>query len=169
LYTLGLHLAAQRGTMADEERRALLAELLAMPQRIEGALGSAMQAEAIARRCVDVSHLLFIGRGVGYPTALEGALKLKEISYIHAEGYPAGELKHGPIALVEPEMLMIALAPKSRTYDKVLSNVQEVKARRARVLAIATEGDAEIGEHVDEVIYAPEVPEVLSPMVNVIP
>ena len=106
---------------------------------------------------------------MGYPTALEGALKLKEISYIHAEGYPAGELKHGPIALVEPGMSMLALVTQSKTYDKVVTNVQEVKARQARVVAIATEGDAAIDQHADEVIFVPPVPELCSPMVNVIP
>src|SRR5581483_9532639 len=119
--------------------------------------------------CRDVEHLLFIGRGVGYPCALEGALKLKEISYIHAEGYPAGELKHGPIALIEPETLVFALANQSLTYDKLVANVQEVKARHARVVAIATEGDEEISHHADEVIYVKAVPELLSPMVNIVP
>ncbi len=169
LYTMGLHLARRRGRLSEAARRELLAALASMPARIECALGCTEQAQRIAAACVNVDHLLFIGRGVGYPTALEGALKLKEISYIHAEGYPAGELKHGPIALVEPGMLMLALATRSRTYEKVVANVQEVKARQARVVAIATEGDEEIARHADEVIYVPAAPELLSPMVNVIP
>jgi glucosamine--fructose-6-phosphate aminotransferase (isomerizing) len=169
LFAMGLHLAAQRGRLAAADREELLIALTSMPTRIQRALACPAQAQRIAAACVNVDHLLFIGRGVGYPTALEGALKLKEISYIHAEGYPAGELKHGPIALVEPGMLMLALATRSRTYDKVVANVQEVKARQARVVAIATEGDAEIARHADEVIYVPAAPELLSPLVNVIP
>jgi glucosamine--fructose-6-phosphate aminotransferase (isomerizing) len=169
LYTIGLHLAAQRSRLAAADRRMLLDALTAMPERIQAALACPAPAQRIAAACVNVDHLLFIGRGVGYPTALEGALKLKEISYIHAEGYPAGELKHGPIALVEPGMLMLALATQSRTYDKVVGNVQEVKARDARVVAIATEGDREIAEHADDVIYVPATPELLSPMINVVP
>jgi glutamine---fructose-6-phosphate transaminase (isomerizing) len=155
--------------LAAADRRMLLDALTAMPERIQAALACPAPAQRIAAACVNVDHLLFIGRGVGYPTALEGALKLKEISYIHAEGYPAGELKHGPIALVEPGMLMLALATQSRTYDKVVGNVQEVKARDARVVAIATEGDREIAEHADDVIYVPAAPELLSPMINVVP
>ncbi len=169
LYAMGLHLAPRRGRLLAGEREELLAALSSMPERIGEALACPTPAQRIAAACVNVDHLLFIGRGVGYPTALEGALKLKEISYIHAEGYPAGELKHGPIALVEPGMLMLALATRSRTYDKVVANVQEVKAREARVVAIATEGDLEIARHADEVIYVPPAPELLSPMVNVIP
>jgi glucosamine--fructose-6-phosphate aminotransferase (isomerizing) len=169
LYAMGLHLAAHRGTLTLERRRELGAALEAMPERIHEALRCHQDARRLAAACVDARHLLFLGRGVGYPTALEGALKLKEISYIHAEGYPAGELKHGPIALVEPGMAIVALATESRTYEKVISNVQEVKARHARVVAIATEGDEEIARHTDDVIYVPAVPEVFSPMVNAIP
>jgi glucosamine--fructose-6-phosphate aminotransferase (isomerizing) len=169
LFAMGLHFSLQRGRLSQPQREELLAALESMPERIEAALECLPQAQRIAAACVNVDHLLFIGRGVGYPTALEGALKLKEISYIHAEGYPAGELKHGPIALVEPGMLMLALATQSRTYDKVVTNVQEVKARQARVVAIATEGDEAIASHADEVIYVPAAPELLSPMVNVVP
>jgi glutamine---fructose-6-phosphate transaminase (isomerizing) len=169
LYTMGLHFSVQRGPLAQGQREELLAALESMPERIEAALDCLPQAQRIAAACVNVDHLLFIGRGVGYPTALEGALKLKEISYIHAEGYPAGELKHGPIALIEPGMLMLALATQSRTYEKVVTNVQEVKARQARVVAIATVGDEAIATLADEVIYVPAAPELFSPMVNVVP
>jgi glucosamine--fructose-6-phosphate aminotransferase (isomerizing) len=169
LFAAGLHLARRRPSLSPPERRELLSALAGIPERIQAALSCPTAAQRIAAACVNVDHLLFIGRGVGYPAALEGALKLKEISYIHAEGYPAGELKHGPIALVEPGMLMLALATESHTYDKVVANVQEVKARDARVVAIATEGDTEIAQHADEVIYVPAAPELLSPMVNVIP
>jgi glucosamine--fructose-6-phosphate aminotransferase (isomerizing) len=169
LYTMGLHFAGARDTLPGGTRAEMLAALQTMPELIARALERPEPAQRIAAACVNVDHLLFIGRGVGYPTALEGALKLKEISYIHAEGYPAGELKHGPIALIEPGTFMLALASRSRTYDKVITNVQEVKARQARVVAIATEGDEEIDCHADEVIYVPAAPELLSPMVNVIP
>ncbi|MGI5837426.1 MAG: glutamine--fructose-6-phosphate transaminase (isomerizing), partial [Chloroflexota bacterium] len=169
LMMLGIHVARARGAMGPEEAEAFLAELARVPDAIEKALGTADEAARCADTVANVAHLLFIGRGVGYPTAMEGALKLKEISYIHAEGYPAGELKHGPIALLEPSMPVLAVATKSSTYEKMVSNIQEVKARGARVIAIATEGDEEIRQHVDEVIYVPEVPELLSPFVNVIP
>jgi glutamine---fructose-6-phosphate transaminase (isomerizing) len=112
---------------------------------------------------------MFIGRGAGYPVAAEGALKLKEISYVHAEAYPAGELKHGPIALLDPKTPLVAIATRSRTYDKVISNVEEVRAREARVLAIATEGDAEIARHADDVYYVPDAPEALAPLLAIIP
>jgi glutamine---fructose-6-phosphate transaminase (isomerizing) len=112
---------------------------------------------------------MFIGRGYGFPLALEGALKLKEISYIHAEAYPAGELKHGPIALLDERVPLVAMALSSRTYDKVVSNVQEVRARGARVIALATEGDTNITRHAEEVIYLPDAPEMLSPLLAVIP
>ncbi|MGH2547449.1 MAG: SIS domain-containing protein, partial [Actinomycetota bacterium] len=112
---------------------------------------------------------LFIGRHTGYPAALEGALKLKEISYIHAEGYPAGELKHGPIALVEPGMPVVAVATECHVYPKVLSNIQEVKARGADVIAVATEGNAEIRQYADHVLEVPRTPELLSPVVVSVP
>jgi glucosamine--fructose-6-phosphate aminotransferase (isomerizing) len=115
------------------------------------------------------AHCLFLGRGYNYPVALEGALKLKEISYIHAEGYPAGEMKHGPIALIDSEMPVVVIAVQDRVYEKVLSNLQEVKARRGQVIAIATEGDARVAALADEVLYVPAVPEPLYPLLTVLP
>ena len=112
---------------------------------------------------------MFIGRGVGYPVALEGALKLKEISYVHAEGYPAGELKHGPIALLDPDTPLIAIATEGKTYDKVVSNIQEVRARDARVIAVATTGDRGISRHAEDVLRVPATPELLSPLLSIIP
>ena len=109
--------------------------------------------------------MLFIGRHTGYPAALEGALKLKELSYVHAEGYPAGELKHGPIALVEEGVPVVAVATECHVYPKVLSNIQEVRARGARVIAIASEGDEEISRHADHVLFVPRVPELFAPVV----
>ncbi|GAC1631238.1 MAG: hypothetical protein NVS4B11_31430 [Ktedonobacteraceae bacterium] len=116
-----------------------------------------------------VSSMIFIGRGVGYPTALEGALKLKEISYIHAEGFPAGELKHGSIALLDPDVPLIAVATASHVYEKVVSNMQEVRARDARIIAVATEGDEKIRQHADDVMYVPATLEMLSPLLASVP
>ncbi|MCL4369340.1 MAG: glutamine--fructose-6-phosphate transaminase (isomerizing) [Chloroflexi bacterium] len=169
LMLLGVHIARVRGTMSSEEAEAVVAQLASAPEAIEQALKTNDEAARIAYSVANVAHLLFLGRGVGYPTAMEGALKLKEISYIHAEGYPAGELKHGPIALLDPSMPILAVATQSRTYEKMVSNIQEVKARGARVIAIASEGDEEIRQHVDELIYVPRVPELISPFVNVVP
>ena len=169
LMLLGVHAARSRGTMSAEEAAVVVGQLASTPDAIEQALKTNDEAARIAYSVANVAHLLFLGRGVGYPTAMEGALKLKEISYIHAEGYPAGELKHGPIALLDPSMPVLAVATQSRTYEKMVSNIQEVKARGARVIAIASEGDEDIRQHVDEVIYVPSVPELISPFVNVIP
>jgi glucosamine--fructose-6-phosphate aminotransferase (isomerizing) len=110
-----------------------------------------------------------MGRNLSYPTALEGALKLKEISYIHAEGYPAGELKHGPIAMLDATIPVLAIVPESDTYDKTVSNIQEVRARQAEVVAVATEGDEEIGHHAGDIFYIPRSPEELRPVLAVIP
>jgi len=169
LMLLGVHMARARGTISREKADEIVGVLASTPDAIQRALQTNDEAARIAYSVANVAHLLFLGRGVGYPTALEGALKLKEISYIHAEGYPAGELKHGPIALLDQSMPILAVATRSRTYEKMVSNIQEVKARGARVIAIASEGDEEIRQHVDEVIYVPEVPELISPFVNVVP
>jgi glucosamine--fructose-6-phosphate aminotransferase (isomerizing) len=112
---------------------------------------------------------LFLGRGIGVPVAMEGALKLKEISYIHAEAYPAGEMKHGPIALITPDVPVVVVCTASDTYDKVVSNVQEVRARGAEVIAVATVGDHDIAKHAEHVLYVPETPELLSPILAVVP
>ncbi|MHB1159710.1 MAG: glutamine--fructose-6-phosphate transaminase (isomerizing) [Chloroflexota bacterium] len=169
LMLLGLHIARTRGSIGQADAERVVAELVRTPELIEKALETNDEAARIAYSVANVAHLLFLGRGVGYPTAMEGALKLKEISYIHAEGYPAGELKHGPIALLDPSMPILAVATQSRTYEKMVSNIQEVKARGARVIAIASEGDEDIWQHVDEVVYVPRVPELISPFVNVVP
>ena len=169
LMLLGIHIAAATGRIGRDEARKLMDELSQAPEAVERALRAPKEPARLADSVANVAHLLFLGRGFGYPTAMEGALKLKEISYIHAEGYPAGELKHGPIALLDPSMPVLAVATEGRTYEKMVSNIQEVKARGARVIAIASEGDEEIGSHVDEVIYVPRVPEWISPFVNVIP
>jgi len=131
--------------------------------------GRISSIEPLAKRMAHCSSMMFIGRGVGYPTALEGALKLKEISYIHAEGLPAGELKHGSIALLDPDTPLIAVATASRVYEKVVSNMQEVRARDARVIVVATEGDESIRQHADDVLYVPATIEALSPLLAIIP
>lgn len=169
LMLLGIHVARAAGVMTAADASAVAVQLGRVPEAIRKALDTAEEASRIAYSVANVAHLLFIGRGVGFPTAMEGALKLKEISYIHAEGYPAGELKHGPMSLLDASMPLLAVATESRTYDKMVSNIQEVKARGARVIAIASEGDDEIQQHADEVIYVPRVPELISPFINVIP
>jgi glucosamine--fructose-6-phosphate aminotransferase (isomerizing) len=136
-----------------------------LPEGVERTIGLGDQALEIARRIQGARDVLFIGRHTGYPAALEGALKLKEISYIHAEGYPAGELKHGPIALIEPGVPVVAVATQCHVYPKMLSNIQEVRARGADVIAVASEGDEEIGSYANDVLFVPRVPELLAPVV----
>jgi glucosamine--fructose-6-phosphate aminotransferase (isomerizing) len=169
LYLLGLWLACETSRLAAGQVLEMTDALSALPQCITDVLKTDAEAARIAELYAHVDRLLFLGRGVGYPTALEGALKLKEISYIHAEGYPAGELKHGPLALVEEGSLVIVLATRSATLDKVLSNVEEVRARGGHIIAIASEGDDRVDSHADEIIRVPLLPEVLAPVVNVIP
>jgi glucosamine--fructose-6-phosphate aminotransferase (isomerizing) len=145
---------------------AMLALSLGRRRRVSEADGEVL---AIARQYVDHRNFLYLGRGLNFPVALEGALKLKEISYIHAEGYPAAEMKHGPIALIDDDMPVVFIAIRDGTYEKILSNIAEVRARRGRVIAVATEGDREIIERVDHVIYVPETHPMLSPLLTVIP
>jgi glucosamine--fructose-6-phosphate aminotransferase (isomerizing) len=144
-------------------------QLQQLPEQVEEALALDEQVRGLAERYQDARDVLFIGRHTGYPVALEGALKLKEISYIHAEGYPAGELKHGPIALIEPGVPVVAVATECHVYPKVLSNIQEVKARGAEVIAVATEGDSGIASLADHVLYVPRTHELLSPVVVTVP
>jgi glutamine---fructose-6-phosphate transaminase (isomerizing) len=166
---LALYLAQVRKTMFPEEIGEVVERILQLPGQVRRTLELDQQVQAIAERYHQARDVLFIGRHTGYPAALEGALKLKEISYIHAEGYPAGELKHGPIALIEPGMPVVAVATECHVYPKMLSNIQEVKARGAEVIAIATEGDERIGNLVDHVIHVPSTPELLSPVVVSVP
>ncbi len=173
LYMLGLYLAQQRGRMASEEVGTVLEALEHIPNQIQHILDSATSPddviEPLAKQLSHCSSMMFIGRGVGFPTALEGALKLKEISYIHAEGLPAGELKHGSIALLDPDTPLIAVATASHVYEKVVSNMQEVRARDARVVVVATEGDENIRKYADDVLYVPATIEQLSPLLAIIP
>jgi glucosamine--fructose-6-phosphate aminotransferase (isomerizing) len=166
---LALYLAQVRRTMFPEELGSIVDRMLELPAQVRRALDLDGQVREIAQRYHGARDFLFIGRHTGFPAALEGALKLKEISYIHAEGYPAGELKHGPIALVEEGVPVVAVATECHVYPKIVSNIQEVKARGAEVIAVATEGNREIGRFADHVIEVPRTPELLSPVVVSVP
>ena len=173
LYLLALWLGQERGIVKPEQAQQLLLALEHIPDQVQQVLDSASSAadviSPLARRISHCSSMIFIGRVVCYPTALEGALKLKEISYIHAEGFPAGELKHGSIALLDPDTPLIGVATASHVYEKVVSNIQEVRARDARVIVVATEGDESIRQHADDVLYVPKTLEVFSPLLISIP
>jgi glucosamine--fructose-6-phosphate aminotransferase (isomerizing) len=147
----------------------MIRDLRALPDLVRQTLHCHDAVKRIAERYCHVSNFLYLGRQYHYPVALEGALKLKEISYIHAEGYPAAEMKHGPIALVDEETPSVFLMPRGPIFDKVMSNLEEVKARRGPVIAVACEGDEEVAARADEIIYVPEVPEYLQPIVSVVP
>ncbi len=169
LELLALFLAERRGTIEEAQRRELLRSFEVLPDLVEGALGTENQVMRLAQKLYEHRSCFFFGRGFGYPAALEGALKLKEVSYLHAEGYAAGELKHGPIAMLDPEIPVIAIATKSPTHEKVVSNIQEVRARKAPVVAVANEGDTDTAEQADEVIYVPNAPEALTPILAIVP
>ena len=170
LVILAAAIAKIRGTLAEDEEAELGAALRALPSAAARALATAAEtAPELARRYVNSRGFMFVGRGATYPAALEGALKLKEISYVHAEGYAAGELKHGPISLLDAECPLVAVATRSSVYDKLISNVMEGRARDARVIAVATEGDADITRSADDVCWVPDTHETLSPVLAVIP
>jgi glucosamine--fructose-6-phosphate aminotransferase (isomerizing) len=168
-YILAMYLAQVRGSMFPEEIAEVLTRMGELPRKVERAIGLDAQIRELAARFHREHDWLFVGRHTGYPAALEGALKLKEISYVHAEGYPAGELKHGPIALVEEGVPVVAVATTCHVYPKMLSNIQEVRARGAEVIAVATEGDTQIREVAQHVLEVPETPELLSPVVVTVP
>ena len=172
LHLFALYLAQLRGSLAAETIRPLIAELLHLPELIEQAVKASQATEKVAERFYSRTDFLFLGRGINYPIALEGALKLKEISYIHAEGYPAGEMKHGPIALIDERMAVVALAPADHVFDKMLGTVQEAKARGGLVIAITTEGDprmAEVLDADDMILPMPASGALLTPIVMTIP
>jgi glucosamine--fructose-6-phosphate aminotransferase (isomerizing) len=173
LALLALHLGRLRETLSVDECRALLESLARVPQLMERALMASGRLDLLARSVASARDFLYLGRGINYPIALEGALKMKEISYIHAEGYPAGEMKHGPIALIDETMPVVVLCPQGRTYEKMLSNIQEVKARGGRVIAVVAEGDTQVravlDPQTDLVFDVPPVEEVWSPLLMVIP
>jgi glucosamine--fructose-6-phosphate aminotransferase (isomerizing) len=172
LALLALHLGRLRGTLTTEGCRAHLESLARVPHLMEQTLGCEAEVETLARGFLKATDFLYLGRGVNYPIALEGALKLKEISYIHAEGYPAGEMKHGPIALIDEQMPVVAVCPQGRVYEKMLSNVQEVKARGGRVVAVVQTGDEHARRILDEgdaVIETAPIDELWSPLLMVVP
>ncbi|MCX5894635.1 MAG: glutamine--fructose-6-phosphate transaminase (isomerizing) [Proteobacteria bacterium] len=169
IFLVALYLGKLRGEITDERSRQLLQDLVRLPHLMERVLDRDGEIEKVARVYADARDFLFLGRGINYPIALEGALKLKEISYIHAEGYPAGEMKHGPIALIDEDMPVVVVAPRNSTYEKVMSNIEEVKSRNGRTIALATEGDSEIEKKVNHVIFIPETNPLLTPLLTVIP
>lgn len=169
LILMALSIAQKRGTITTQRLRELLIELETIPGKVEKTLESNDYIKTIAAQIKDTHNALYLGRGYGFPIALEGALKLKEISYIHAEGYPAAEMKHGPIALIDEEMPVVVIATQHSNYEKVISNIQEVRARKGKVIAIATKGDEHIKEQADHVIYIPECEEAMLPLLATIP
>jgi glucosamine--fructose-6-phosphate aminotransferase (isomerizing) len=166
---MALSLGRKRGTLSEKDFRRLILELETLPKKVEETLKLDAQSKEIASVYKDVPNCLFLGRGINFPVALEGALKLKEISYIHAEGYPAAEMKHGPIALIDEDMPTVVIATKTEHYEKVVSNIQEIKAREGKIIAIVNEGDVEVTGIADHVIEVPEVDERLSPLLTTIP
>jgi len=149
--------------------RDFIHEMKQLPERIQRILDKDAEIKKLAEKFAENRNFLYLGRGYNYPVALEGALKLKEISYIHAEGYPAAEMKHGPIALIDKDMPVVFIATRDRAYEKVLGNIEEVRARSGRVIAIATEGDEDIRSKVDHVIHIPQTIPCLTPILSVIP
>jgi glucosamine--fructose-6-phosphate aminotransferase (isomerizing) len=168
LLLLALHLGRQRG-LSLQRGQELVYELALLPELIDRVLELEPATEALARDYVDSANFLYLGRGVSFPVALEGALKLKEISYIHAEGYPAAEMKHGPIALIDENMPVVFVAPNDHVYQKVLCNMQEVKARGGRIIALTTEGNGDLTDLVDHQLRVPKTSSLLSPIITSIP
>jgi glucosamine--fructose-6-phosphate aminotransferase (isomerizing) len=164
-----VYLGRRSGALAPERAHQILTELLAIPQKMVDVVGQAAQLQVMARRYGHAKGFLFLGRGNQYPIALEGALKLKEISYIHAEGYAAGEMKHGPIALIDEHLPVVVLVPRGPNYDKAISNLAECKAREGKVLAIASRGDVEIGQNADDVVLIPDTIPELQPILTCVP
>lgn len=169
LSMLALALAKEKGTISDDEYARLIDELSGIPEKMEKVLEQDEKIKELAQKYAKVHNMLYLGRGVNYPVALEGSLKLKEISYIHAEGYPAAEMKHGPIALVDEDMPVVFIATHYGLYEKIVSNMQEVIARKGRILAIVTEGDKTVKNMVEDVVEVPEVSNCFSPLLTVLP
>jgi len=170
LSLIALKLGKHNGNLGNAEFMSLIAELDAIPKKIEDVLGTTHElVQNIAKDFVSATNFLYLGRGYNYPAALEGALKLKEISYIHAEGYPAAEMKHGPIALIDENMPIVIIAPKKGHYDKIVSNVQEIKARKGKIIAVVNKGDTQVSAMADYVIEIPETSECFSPIVASVP
>jgi glucosamine--fructose-6-phosphate aminotransferase (isomerizing) len=169
LALMALTLAKKKGSISESRYRALSLELNNIPNIVEEVLKTNAAVEYISEIYKDARNFLYLGRGINFPVALEGALKLKEISYIHAEGYPAAEMKHGPIALIDADMPVVAIATKKNSYEKVVSNIQEVKARNGKIIAVVTKGDTAVKEIADHVIEIPDVDDFFDPLITVIP
>jgi len=169
LALLAIHLGRRNGALAGVAATELVSELLNIPHKMSETLKECGDLKGLARKYKNARDFLFLGRGTNYPIALEGALKLKEISYIHAEGYAAGEMKHGPIALIDDGLPVVVIAPRGRGYDKVLSNLAEVRAREGHVIAVATQGDTAILQQCEDVLWVPDAPSLLQPMLTVLP
>lgn len=169
LTMFALLIGKSKGTLSEEAYKNLIKEMSLIPQKVEKALQLNEQVEYISQIYKDATNAIYLGRGHNFPVALEGALKLKEISYIHAEGYPAAEMKHGPIALIDEEMPVVFIATQDGSYEKIVSNIQEVKARKGQVIAIVTEGDTQIAEMADHVLEVPKADQQLMPLISVIP
>jgi glucosamine--fructose-6-phosphate aminotransferase (isomerizing) len=169
LTMIALKIAQAKGSISHSRYVHLLNELHAIPEKVSTVLQSADHIQAVAERYKDARDFLFLGRGYNFPVALEGALKLKEISYIHAEGYPAAEMKHGPIALVDEQLPVVFVATKDAYHEKIVSNIQEIKARKGMVIATITEGDEVIPKMANDVMFVPPADELMAPMLSVIP
>jgi len=169
IYTLALYFAQILGSLSVTQIKEIISELIKLPQKAEIILLKDPEINKLSKEFKDFHDFLYLGRGLNYPIALEGALKLKEISYIHAEGYPSGEMKHGPIALLDKNFPVVAIVPKDKVYSKMINNLKEVKARDTQILAIATEGDKEIIQSVDKVFYIPKTMDIFYPILTVIP
>jgi glucosamine--fructose-6-phosphate aminotransferase (isomerizing) len=169
IYLLAILFGKRRGTISDANATKLINDLIGLPALVEQTLHREEEAKRIAEGLYKANNALYLGRGKGFPVALEGALKLKEVSYIHAEGYPAAEMKHGPIALIDKNMPVVVLALAGRRYEKIMGNIEEVKARGGTVIAVASEGDKVLAEKADEIVYIPKTTEALSPILAVIP
>jgi glucosamine--fructose-6-phosphate aminotransferase (isomerizing) len=169
LYILSLYFAQARETLDSLEINKIISELIKIPQMVEIILLEDPEIARLSEEFYKFPNFLYLGRGLNYPIALEGALKLKEISYIHAEGYPAGEMKHGPIALLDKTFPVVVIVPQDKVYTKVINNIKEVKARDTPVLAIATEGDKVVSKIVDKVFYIPKTSDILYPILSVVP
>ena len=166
---LALCIGREKNTISEEQYLRIVRELGQIPDKIECVLKQNQRIADFAKTFTYAQNFIYLGRGYNYPVAMEGALKLKEISYIHAEGYPAAEMKHGPIALISQEMPVVVVAPRCGTYEKVVSNIQEIKARKGRVIAVVTEGDELVSRIADYTISVPETEECLTPLLTVIP
>jgi glucosamine--fructose-6-phosphate aminotransferase (isomerizing) len=169
LTLIALRLAQAKGTISNSDFHRYLQELQLIPEKVAEALLTNDAAKAVAEIYKDAPNCLYLGRGYNFPVALEGALKLKEISYIHAEGYPAAEMKHGPIALIDEQMPVVVIAPRQTHYDKVVSNIQEIKSRSGKIIAIVTQGDTQVRALADHVIEIPDTVDALSPLLTTIP